>query len=141
MKDERIQTTVNRFAAIGFYIWVFLMSASLCYRTLILKQHPREWWDIFAIYFIGIIFVSIAQASKGVLAHASKRFWLRIGITVVIVGIAAFTVVLFVEGRIPSVVRVGAFLVASLAGMGLAIGIVHLLNRRWKRKEGIEDEK
>ncbi|MHC4714677.1 MAG: hypothetical protein ACYTAN_15655 [Planctomycetota bacterium] len=137
MKDERIQTTASRFAAIGFFIWYFLMSMSICYRTLILKQHPREFWDIFAIWVIGIVFVFIAYASKGVFGHKFKRMWLPIGIAAFI-GILAMQ---FIMGQIRSVVEVGAMLIGFLPGMGLVIGIAYLLNRRWKRKEGLEDEK
>ena len=162
MKDERIQTTVNRFAAGGFFIWQLLLSISLCYRTLILKQHPREWWDIFAIFCIGTFFVSIAYANKGlfdhvfkrtclaisigvfiayankgVFGHRFKRFWLTICIFVLI---GIFTV-FFIMGRIHSLADVAAVLIGFLPAMGLVIAIAHFLNRRWKRKEGIEDEK
>jgi len=44
-------------------------------------------------------------------------------------------------GQIHSVVDVGALLIGFPPWMGLVIGIAHFLNRRWKRKEGIEDEK
>ena len=67
MKDERIQTTHNRIAAIGFCILYVLMTISLWYRQLILEQHPREYWDIFAIWVIGMLFVFIACANKGCL--------------------------------------------------------------------------
>ena len=142
MKDERIQTTVNRCGAGGFVIWELLLAISLLYRTLILKQHPREWWDIFAIWCIGILFVFVAYASKGVVGHVfNKRFWLTICIGVIIL-IFTFK---FIASEIHSVVDVGATLigslVGSLAGVGLAIGIAYFLSRRWKRKEGLEDEK
>ncbi len=141
MKDERIQTTANRFAAGGFFVWFALVSISLCYRTLILKQHPREWWDIFAIFCFGIIFVFIAYANKGVFDHSFKRTWLVIGIGNLIILFMVF----FIMGGIHSVVDVGEFLICVLLGylpaMGLVIGMAHFLNRRWKRKEGIEDEK
>jgi len=137
MKDERIQTTVNRFAAIGFYIWYFLMSISLCYRMLILRQHPREWWDIFAIWVIGIVFVFIAYANKGIFDPGFKRFWLTIFIFLIIGLFALF----FFLGQIHSIVDVGTFLIGFLPGIGLVIGIAYFLNRQWKRKEGIEDEK
>ena len=137
MKDERIQATTNRFAAGGYWILYLLISISLCYRGLILKQHPREWWDIFAILVIGILFVFIAYANKGLFDHDFKRMWLTIGIGVIIVNITLF----FIMGKIHSVVHVGVFLVGLLLGMGPVIAIAHFLNRRWKRKEGIEDEK
>jgi len=137
MKDERIQTTTNRFAARGFLIWQILLSISLCYRTLILKQHPRDWWDIFAIWVIGILFVFIAYANKGVFAHGFKRFWLTIFIGAFIVNFTLF----FIMGQIDSVVHVGGYLIGFLLGMGPVIGIAYFLNRHWERKEGIEDEK
>ena len=104
---------------------------------LILKQHVRYFWDIFAILFIGAFFVFIAYARKGVLDHDFKRRWLAICISACI---GALTVQ-FILGQIHSVVDVGVFLIGFLPGMGLCIGIAHFLNRRWKRKEGIEDEK
>jgi hypothetical protein len=138
MKDERIQTTVNRFAARGFYFWHLLMSIALGYRVLILKQDLRDWWDILAIWLLGIFFVFIAYVSKGVFAHLNfKRLWLTSGIGVIIFNITLF----FIIGQIHSVFEVVAFLISMLSGMGLAIGIAYFLNRRWKRKEGIEDEK
>ena len=137
MKDERIQTTINRFAAGGFFIWFALTLISLNYRLWILKQHPREIWDIFTIFCIGTLFVFIAYANKGVFDHDFKKIWLTIGIVNLILLFTLF----FIMGRIHSVVDVGAFLIGYLPAMGLVIGIAHFLNRRWKRKEGIEDEK
>ena len=137
MKDERIQTTVNHFAAIGFCIWYLLLTISLLYRMLILKQHIRDFWDIFAIFFIGMLFVFIAYAKKGVFDHGFKRTWFAICIGAFI---GIFTV-FFIMGRIHSVVDVGTVLIGFLPGMGLVIGIAYFLNRRWKRKEGLEDEK
>jgi len=130
MKDERIQTTVNRFAATGFWICYLLLTISLCYRVLILKQHPRDWWDIAAIWNIGILFVFIAYANKGVFAHGFKRSWLTMCIFLIIF---LFTFK-FIAGRIHSLVDVGTTLIASLAGLGPVIGIAYFLNRRWKRK-------
>ena len=137
MKDERIQTTVNRFAAGGFFIWYALTLISLNYRLWILKQHPREFWDFFAIFLIANLFVFIAYASKGAFDHVFKRLWLTIGIVNLIVLFTLF----FIIGQIHSVVDVGVFLISYLPAMGLVIGIAYFLNRRWKRKEGIEDEK
>ena len=48
------------------------MSISLLYRVVILKQRPRQWWDILAIWLIGMFFVFIADARKGVFAHHSQ---------------------------------------------------------------------
>ena len=137
MKDERIQAAANRFAAGGFFIWFVLMLISLNYRTLILKQQAREFWDIFAIFIIGLLYVFIAYASKGVLDHDFKRRWLAVCIGAFI---GIFTV-FFIMGQIHSVVDAGGLLIGFFLGIGPVIGISYFLNRRWKRKEGIEDEK
>ena len=142
MKDERIQTTLNRFAARGFCIWYVLMMVSMYYRLLILKQHIRDLWDIFAVFCIGALYVFIASANKGFLSafdHGVKRRSLIIGI--VAGAISGSFMSLFIAGRIHSVVDVGGFLIGFLPGMGLAIGIAYFLHRRWERKEGIEDER
>ena len=141
MKDERIQTTVNRFAAGGFFIWYVLTLISLNYRLLILKQHPRQFWDFLAIFLIGTFFVFIAFANKGfyVLDHGFKRMRLTIPIGA---GIIVSLTLLFIAGQIQSVVDAGAFVIGVLLpAAGLSIGVAYFLNRRWKRKEGIEDEK
>jgi len=140
MKDERIQTTHNRIAAIGFSIWYVLTLISLNYRLLILKQHPRECWDIFAIFILVTFFVIIACANKGlyVFDDGFKRMRLTIGIGA---GIIVSLTLLFIAGEIHSVVDMGMHLISFLFVIGSVIGIVYFLNRRWKRKEGIEDEK
>ena len=134
MKDERIQTTASHFAAMGFSIWCLLMSMSLCYRVLILKQLPRQWWDILAIFVIGTLFVFIAYASKGVLDHGAMK--------ALIVGMSGALVAVFavssITGRMYSV---GAFLIGFLPAAGLVIATAYFLNQRWKRKEGIDDKK
>ena len=137
MKDERIQATVSKFAAIGFLIWWVLTGASLNYRVWILKQHPREVWDILGIFCICTFFVFIACANKGVFDHDFKRRWLTIGI----VNLITFLTLFSIMGLMNSVADVGGALVGFLLGMGMVIAMSYFLNRRWKRREGIEDEK
>ena len=138
MKDERIQNTMNRIAALGFFcICYLLVPISVLYRMLILKQHPREFWDIIAILFIGMFFLCIAYAKAGFVPHVSKREWLTIGIGNFIV----FCTLFFIMSEKHSVVDVGGMLIGFIPAMGLVIGIFHFLKRRWERKEGIEDEK
>jgi hypothetical protein len=137
MKDERIQTTVNKYAAGGFIIYFVLMIISINYRLWILKQHPREFWDFMAIFFIASLYGFIAFASKGVLDHNFKRFWFAICIGIIITNVT----LMFIMGRIHSIVDLCVFLFSSLFGVGLVIAVAYFLNRRWKRKEGIEDEK
>ncbi len=134
--DERIETTINRFAAGGFFIWYVLTLISLDYRLLILKQHPRDFWDFIAIFLIANLFVFIAYARKGVFANAFKRLWLPAGISAIISILAVF----FIMGQIHSVVDGGLYLGGILLGVGPVIAVAYFLNRRWKRKEGIEDE-
>ena len=137
MKDERIQTALNRFAARGFCIWYVLMMIAVYYRMLILKQHPREWWDIFAIFCVGTLFVFISYANKGIFDLNFKRFWWSLSIYITILLFTLF----FIKGEIHSVGDGGMYLGGILLGIGPVIAIAYFLNRRWKRKEGIEDEK
>ena len=136
MKDERIQTTVNHIGRRAFIICFVLMIISLNYRLWILKQDPREFWDFMAIFFIVSLYGSIAFANKGVFDHNFKRFWLSIGIGVILGNTALF----FILGQIYSVAEVCTFLLGVIPGVGLVLAIAYFLNRRWKRKEGIEDE-
>ena len=137
MKDERIQATAARFAATGFFIWFFLLCISLDYRVLVLKQRFHEFWDIGAIFAVGVLFVFAGSASKGLFDHSFWRMWLTIGILVPagILGMFVLT------GLVRSLAEAGGVLLGSFPAMGLVIAIAWLLNRRWKRKEGLEDEK
>lgn len=136
MKDERIQTTANRIGRIGFIIYFVLMIISINYRLWILKQHPRQFWDFMVIFFIASCYGFFAFASKGVLDHNFKRFWFAICIGIIITNTTLF----FIMGQIHSIVDLCVFLFASLFGVGLVIAVAYFLNRRWKRKEGLEDE-
>ena len=86
MKDERIETTINRIARGGYFIWYVLTLISLNYRLWILKQHPWEFWDFFAILLIVSLYGFIALASKGAFEQRFKKTWLTIGITVINTG-------------------------------------------------------
>ncbi|UCD29670.1 MAG: hypothetical protein JSV03_04095 [Planctomycetota bacterium] len=147
MMDERIQTTMNRIATRGFWIWYVLMLISLCCRTLILKQHPRDYWDILAILLIGSLYVFIAAANKGffsVYEHEFTRRSLAVCIPSAIIIAAAILAIFAWQFPTPgmnSIVDVGMFVIVLLPGVGLWIGIAYFIHRRWTRKEGIEDEK
>jgi len=137
MKDERIETTRNRVAARGFIILYFLMMIVLDYRVLILKQPLRDYWDFFAIWVIATVSGFIAFASKGLFDYGFNKFFLMISVIVLITVPAT----LFITGQIHSVAQVGVMLIGAVPAMGLVVAIAYFLNRRWKRKEGIEDEK
>ena len=136
MQDERIQTTMNRSAAMGFFIWNALLAISLLYRMIILRQDIRDFWDIFAIWGVGMLYVFIANAHKGGFAHASKRYWLTIFIVVFVVNATLYLIM----GRKDSVATAGGYMICLVLGTGSAIGMAFFLSRRWRRKEGIEDE-
>ena len=67
LKDERIRTTRNRFAAHGFYILMWLILLDLFYRQVYLQQHISEYLDIFVIFLIGPFYVAIAFITNGLL--------------------------------------------------------------------------
>jgi hypothetical protein len=137
MKDERIQTTMNRIAALGFFcICCLLLPISALYRMLVLKQRPQEFWDIIAIFFIGMFFLCIAYARAGFVPLVSKRQWLTIGI----VNLVVLLTLSFIMGQMHSVVDAGAMLLGFIPATVLVFGVFHFLKRRWERKEGIEDE-
>ena len=137
MKDERIQATINRIAAGGCFLWYAFTLIAFNYRLWVLKQHPREFWDFFAIFLIVSLYGFIAFASKGAFDQRFKKTWLTIGITVIVGNTALF----FIMGQIHSIAELGAFLLGIIPSVGLVIAVTYFLNRRWKRKEGIEDEK
>ena len=93
--------------------------------------------NIAAIFVISSFFMVIAYAKTGVLDHSFKKTWLPIGIG----GCIGALTVQFIRGRIHSVVDLGWMLIGFPLGLGLVFGIAYFLNRRWERKEGIEDEK
>jgi len=136
MKDERIQATINHIGRIGFAIFFVLTLISINYRLYVLKQHPRLFWDFMAIFFIVSLYGFIAFANKGVFEQNFKRFWFAICIVIIITNMT----LMFIMGRIHSIVDLFVFLSSSLLGVGLVIAAAYFLNRHWKRREGIEDE-
>ena len=136
MKDERIQTTTNKYAAGGFIIYFVLTLIALNYRLYILKQHPRLFWDFMVIFLIASGYGFFAFASKGLFDHKFKKFWFAICIGIILTNMT----LMFIMGRIHSIVDLCVFLFSSLFGVGLIIAIAYFLNQRWKRKAGIEDE-
>ncbi len=141
MKDERIQTTVNRCAASGFVVCYLLISISLCYRAFILKQHPRDFWDIFAIFFISTLYFFIARANSGTITidFSERKWWLTFGIAALSACIS-FVLLQLIMTRTLSAVEVGTFLIGFFPGMILLIALAYFLNQRWKRKAGVEEE-
>jgi hypothetical protein len=135
--DERIETTQNRIAAITSQMWYWLILIAVGYRVLILKQHLRDFWDIAAIFVIVSAFGFLARVRKGVFDHVFKQrsLGLAIVLTVLVVTLEFF------KGHIHSAADVGRTLIFAAVGLGVVIETVYLLNRRWKRKEGIEEEK
>ena len=113
----------------------FLITISLYYRMLILKQHPRDFWDIFTIWVIGMFFVFIASANKGLYDIGSKRFWLALG-TGVTISTLTFLTLLFIAGEIHSVADAGLYLIGLLFGIGPVIAIAYFLNRA---RSGVND--
>lgn len=138
MKDERIQITMNRVAALGFFcICYVLLPVSVLYRMLILKQTPREFCDIIAIFFVGMFFVCVAYARAGFVPLVTKSMWLTIGV----VNLVVMLVLIFIKGEMHSAADAGAMLIGYMPATGLVIGVFHFLRRRWERKEAVEDER
>ncbi len=94
-----------------------------------------------AIFFIASFYGFIALATKGGFSYFNRRS-LTIGIGGGIIGaIIVSLTLLFIVGEIHSVADGAMSLGCTLLGIGPMIAIAYFLNRRWKRKEGIEDEK
>jgi phosphatidylglycerophosphate synthase len=137
MKDERIQTSMNRIMARGFLcVCCLLLPASALYRILVLKQDPSEFWDIIVIIFVGMFFLCVAYAKAGFVPHVSRKEWLTIGI----VNLVVFLLLFFIMGQMHSVADVGAMLIGYIPALVLVIGAFHFLRRRWDLKEALEDE-
>lgn len=138
MKDERIQTTMNRIATLGFLcICYVLLPLAVLYRMLVLKQQPGEFWDLIAMFFIGMLFLGVAYVRAGFVPLVSRKEWLIIGMVNLVVLVALG----FIMGRVHGVADGAATLVGFTLAMALVIGVLHFVRRRWDRREQMEQQK
>jgi len=137
VRDERIESTKANIARTVFLIWYLLLTASLCYRTLVLRQPAKEFWDIFAIWVIGILFGFISFAVKGVFDVGFRR----VIVPIVVIVLVAVPVTFLVAGQIHSASRFFAVFISGALGMGLFVLAAYLLTRLWRRRHGLDDEK
>ena len=76
-RDERTTGTADRWKARGMAILIMALSIDLLVRTLILKQEPRQWLDIFLIWVGTSLYVCIGMSASGVAPYEGKwrKMW------------------------------------------------------------------
>jgi len=70
--DERVIATRQHWGTCGMVILTIALAIDLIVRILILKQEPRQWLDIAAIWMGTAVFVSIGMAASGVQLYGGK---------------------------------------------------------------------
>lgn len=131
IKDERIQSSMRHIASQGFVIWWVLMNASLLYRQFYLRQPIEQYWDLAAIFFIGIIFVSVSMFGRGAV-HKNVLTGVYIGmVPSVIISVAAAGYIL---GYIASIMDLIVTIIGSAIGLSLVMVVFYILYKRWESK-------
>jgi len=132
--DERVIATRQRWATHGFGLLFIALSIDLMVRTLILKQEPRQWLDIAAIWMGTMLFVAIGMTASGVAPFGGKwwKMW------PIIPGVAVVsTVTLALMGMVHTwadlIFNITLGIIGGAAGVSVTLIIMHGIYRLWER--------
>ena len=131
IKDERIQLSKRHIASQGYFIWYFLMLASLLYRQLYLKQPIEQYWDIAVIFLIGAIFVSISTFYRGAVHENAITILYKWMVPSIIIGVVAVNYIL---GNIASIKQLIVTIISTVIGLSLVMLVFYILYKRWESK-------
>ena len=129
IKDERIKSSLRQIGSKGFWIWYFLLLASLLYRQFYLKQSIEQYWDLAATFFIGVIFVSISIFAHGsVHERVTTRIfpWMAISIIISVVAVNYFL------GNIVSIKQLMVTIISAAIGISLVMVGFYFLYKKWE---------
>ena len=135
--DERIVRSRNDIAAQGFKICIVLLFVTMMYRQLYLGQHPREFWDMIVVFFVGGAYFNLANIVRGNVRdqHGTSfpRLWERLVRILLIVSLTILALNLW-QGRIASATDLvedwlGFLIIVPTAAVLLSV-LVHRRNRR-----------
>jgi len=129
-RDERIVATRQRWRTHGFALLLIALNIDVLVRMLILKQEPRQWLDIAAIWMGTAVFVCIGTTASGVQLDGGKwsNHW------PIILTIVAIPVVLMLMGGLHGLADLIGVLAAAAAGVFTMLIIMHGIYRVWERK-------
>lgn len=131
IKDERIQSSMRHIASQGFVIWFILMNASLLYRQFYLKQPIEQYWDLAAIFFIGIMFVSISIFNRGAVHENAITRLYKWMVPFIIIGVVAANYIL---GNIASIKQLIVTIISTAIGISIVMVVFYILYKRWESK-------
>jgi hypothetical protein len=136
IRDERISRVKNRIAARGFGIWYVLLLIALLYIQFYLRQPVSEYWDIALIFFIGTFYVAIASHAQGAVHDASVIRFFKWTVPVILITIVA---VMYLQGRISSVVELLEAVLSAFVSLSLVSLAFYYLYRRWEKRIELDD--
>jgi predicted neutral ceramidase superfamily lipid hydrolase len=129
--DERIIAVRQRWAARGMVILSAALSLDLMIRVLLLKQEPNQYMDIFLIWAVAVVYVTIGTTASGVepLEGKTSRLWLLLLIIVIVNAI-----MMALMGQIRTVADLVPMVIGSFAGFFLMYLILRSVYRMWERR-------
>jgi hypothetical protein len=131
VRDERIVTTRQRWATRGFALLFIALPADLMVRMFVLKQDPRQWVDISAIWLATILYVAIGMSASGVAPYGGK--WSTSWLAIVVIGVGV-PVILALMGMVPTPAIFLVDMVLAALGALVAIMIARGVYGAWERR-------
>ena len=107
------------------------MNASLLYRQFYLKQPIEQYWDLAAIFFIGIMFVSISMFNRGAVDKDAITRLYKVLVPFIIIGVVALNYIL---GNIASIKQLIVSIIFTAIGVSLVMVVFYILYKRWESK-------
>ena len=134
-RDERTTGTADRWKARGMAILIMALSIDLLVRTLILKQEPRQWLDIFLIWVGTSLYVCIGMSASGVAPYEGK--WRKMWPIIPVVAVTN-TVVLTLMGVVNTWADLISTITIGIIGAAVGTFVVFIILRRvysvWERR-------
>lgn len=129
--DERIVETRRKIASQGFSFFLLGLMLILLYRQFYLEQEFKDYGDIFVLWILGCLYVTVGGALSGLKLFGERKInlWLVpviIATTTLGVGIYQGSVETPGEGILSFAV--------SLVGASVVYFLISLLYRSWEKR-------
>lgn len=133
--DERIAATAQKWAAVGGIFLSIALAIDIVVRCFILRQDPKEYWDIGLIWMVNLFIVCIGQIRSGIQPVGVERRQFKISILMIVEIAILVPALLWLLGMVHSwqifLLEAGLAAVSATA----MLFIMRALYGRWERRE------
>lgn len=133
--DERVNSTIQRWASIAGWVARTALGIDLLVRALVLRQDVHQYWDIGLIWLAAMMLSSIGMVRSGVqpVGAVGRWSWKTSGLIILIIALLV-PAELWLLGQIDSVTAYLACTALAVAGGFVMHIIIRGVYSRWERR-------